>query len=87
MAGGALWENFQGYSSYDKYKEATDRESVVYYRRKTEEYLRRRNYMLLASAGLWLLHVIDVKLSAKKKVKIRGKIEKEGASLSVSYSF
>ncbi len=87
LAGGALWKNLEGYGFYDKYKAATDRDSVVYYRKRTEECMRTRNYLAMAAAGLWLLHVLDVKFSAKKKTRIRGKIEKNSASISISYSF
>ncbi len=84
---GALVENQVGYHYYDLYREATSKEDAVYYREKTQGSFRRRNYFILAAALVWTVHIIDLKISSRRKIKIRGKVEKNSASLGLGYSF
>ncbi len=87
LGAAALVENQRGYQYYDLYKKATTRDDAVFYREKTENSFRRRNIYILGAVLVWTVHILDIKISSGKRAKIRGKIEKNSASLGFAYSF
>lgn len=84
---GAILKNRDGYKYYDLYKKATDPDSAVFYRKKTEESFKDRNFFILGAVGVWVIHMLDLKFSGRKKAAIGGGIEKGNLYLGVRFSF
>lgn len=84
---GALIKNKDGYRYYDKYRAATTPDSAVFYRKKTEENFKERNFFILGAVGVWVIHMFDLKFSGKKKAAIGGGIEKGNFYLGFRFSF
>lgn len=57
----------KGSEAYHNYRDAKDTAAAVEWRLQTEKYDRRRNTAILASAGVWVLNMIDIFVFAKKK--------------------
>ena len=83
----AILKNQDGYKYYDRYRAATDPDSAVYYRKKTEQSFRDRNFFILGAIGVWLIHIIDLEVSRKKKARIGGGIEKGNLYICFAYRF
>ena len=63
----AFIQAVRGNDAYRGYRGAKDAAAAGEWRRQTEKYDRRRNTALLASAGVWVLNMIDIFVFAKKK--------------------
>ncbi len=87
LGAAALVENQRGYEYYALYEKATNKDDAVFYRERTVKSFRRRNLYILGAALIWTVHILDIRISSGKRAKIRGKIEKNSASLGFSYSF
>jgi len=57
----------KGNDAYHSYRDATDPEAVIEFRRQTEKYDTYRNTAILAAAGVWVLNMIDIFIFARKK--------------------
>jgi len=85
--GMALWKNSQGYEYYDLYLKATVVEDVIRYREMTEEKFRERNYFIAAAAGIWLIHLIDLRTSNKKGVSLDAWVSQNFTAFRLSFNF
>ncbi len=84
---GAFLKNRDGYKYYDLYKAATDSDTAVYYRRKTEGSFKDRNFFMLGALGVWVVHILDIKFSDRKRASIGGGVEKGNLYLGFRLSF
>lgn len=57
----------KGNDAYRRYRDAASPEAALAWRGETERCDRRRNTALLAAAGVWVLNMADMFVSAKKK--------------------
>jgi len=84
---GAIVENKKGNDYYDQYLVADDINRVITLRQQTESHFKRRNLFIAGSVGVWLLHLLDLKLFKNKKGGMNGAVEKDSIHLSLYYSF
>ena len=86
--------NHKGNYYYERYRIADNVSDAVRYRELTEKYDVKRNKLILASAGIWAINLVDIYFIAKNKEKrsksLKLKIkhnEAKDLALTISYSF
>lgn len=84
---GAIIENNRGYDYYDQYLDATAVDEVVRLRKKSEKSFKNRNYFLIGTVSILLIHALDLKLFKKKKGGLNGEIKNDGISVGLYYCF
>ena len=57
----------KGNDAYDNYRAAQNSAAAVEWRSQTRAFDRRRNIAILASAGVWVLNMVDMFVFAKRK--------------------
>ena len=65
----AVIQNYRGNDAYWKYRMSQTVEDAVEFRGLTERHDRTRNTFIAAGAGVWILNMVDMLLSAKKKFR------------------
>lgn len=88
---GTIIENHRGNDTYRRYLASTDVAEIIQLRRATEDHFQRRNYYIGGLVGIWLVHLLDLKLSAysqgKKKGGIQSEVSKDSITVGLYYSF
>ena len=84
---GAISENKRGNDLYEKYLNSSNEEEVIELRRQTEKKFKNRNYYFAGIVGIWLIHLVDLKLFKDKKGGIKGEVDKKKINICFYYSF
>ena len=61
--------NHKGNDYYNLYKNADNISNALEYRALTEKYDTKRNRLILAAAGIWIINLVDIYFIIKKKDK------------------
>lgn len=88
----AISDNSQAEKYYNRYRNATIPDEVVFFRNQTEKYDIRRNQYLLAGAAVWIVNLVDIYICVGKKSKERIRVslkneKNNGFIFCLSYHF
>ncbi len=84
--GGAVLFHLRGRDRYRAYLDSTRIDEVIRFRDQTEKAFLGRNLFLAGTLAVWVVHVLDLTIQAKRS-RIKGEFTENCLRITFSYSF
>lgn len=84
---GAVIYNNKGNNWYDKYRESTNVEDIILFRKNTEDNFKKRNLFVIGIVSAFVLHLIDLKFSRSGKTGVKSEINKDRIDIGFYFKF